>query len=110
MRFSYNEEDSDWWWRSTEHQDQFVKPQHLLPSMPEVSIDDANKVIIANMEKGGTLDSESQLPNPDGGKTKECKDSTLFFFFFRRILKPLKCDECALICINKERTHSRVSL
>ena len=51
VRFTYNEETSDWWWRSTEYQNQYLKPLHLLPSMPEVSIDDANKVIIAEMEK-----------------------------------------------------------
>ena len=69
VRFSYNEEDSDWWWRSTEHQDQFVKPQHLLPSMPEVSIDDATEVIIAEMERRGSSNSESHLDYPDIGKT-----------------------------------------
>ena len=47
--------------------------------MPEVSIDDANKVIIAEMERGGSSNSESQLLNADIGKKKEYKDSTLLF-------------------------------
>ena len=73
VRFIYNEENSNWWWRSTDYRNQYLKPLHLLPSMPEVSIDDANKVIVAEMERRG----ESKLPNPDIGKTKECKDSCL---------------------------------
>ena len=79
MQFTYNEENSDWWWRSTDYRNQYLKPLRLLPSMPEVSIDDANKVIIAEMERGGSSNSESQLLNADIGKKKEYKDSTLLF-------------------------------
>ena len=73
VRFTYNEENSDWWWRSTDYRNQYLKPLRLLPSMPEVSIDDANKVIIAKMERRGSLNSESQFPNPEiGKKNKNC--------------------------------------
>ena len=69
LRFTYNEENSDWWWRSTEYQN-YLKPLQLLPSMPEVSIDDANKVIIAEMERRGSSNSKSKLPNPALGKNR----------------------------------------
>ena len=61
--------------------------------MPEVSIDDANKVIIAEIERRGTLNSESKLPNPDVGKIKECEKIRHSSCF------PL---ECALVCMNKD--------
>ena len=44
--------------------------------MPEVSIDDANKVIVAEMERRGSLNSESQSPNSKQGKIKEYKART----------------------------------
>ena len=65
--------------------------------MPEVSINDANKVILekivekrgsansesrlsnkfVELERSGSLNSEFQLPNHNIGRSKECKDSPL---------------------------------